>query len=179
MLNWRLRHLYLLCDAELCDYSLKIGYMFFFFLLLRKPPVVWMFIRCMSCISAAGLFPIAFRHAVIDSPVQGSEMDIMYIVSIIVGVSNCNVSREILKVCDRFRMVRHTELKVRGVVQSIKLAEEFWKVAGNASKRRGFVPFCQLTEVFPLCQLYNIPSLFAMQNTHFCFEIRLSSFCVE
>lgn len=30
ILNWRLRHLYLFCDAELCDYSLKIVYTIFF-----------------------------------------------------------------------------------------------------------------------------------------------------
>lgn len=30
ILNWILRHLYLFCDAELCDYSLKIVYTIFF-----------------------------------------------------------------------------------------------------------------------------------------------------
>lgn len=135
------------CDAELCDYSLIIGYTVF----LKKLPVVWMFIRCMSCISAAGLFPIAFRRVVIDSPVQGSEMDIMCIVSIIVSRSNWNVSREILKVCDRFRMVHHAELIVRGVVLLNCTTEGVWLCF-----QKWLCPFVTWQKCFPLCPLHSV-----------------------
>lgn len=66
---------------------------------------------------------MAFIYLVIDSPVQGSEMDIDSIITDVLNRSN--VSREILTVYGRLTMVCHIDLKIIGVVQFIKMAEVF------------------------------------------------------